>query len=339
MARVWVLGAGWGTALALHMNRVGHEVTLWTPFEDEINGMREHREHKKLLPGAHIDEKIQLTASLSGITDTDLIIVATPSFAVRQTGERLCEAFTGTSGAARPLIASLSKGVEESTLLRLSEVLRDCLPGFSVVAVSGPSHAEEVARAVPTSLVAASEDITIADQAQDLMMDNSLRVYTSHDIIGVELGGAFKNIIALAAGICDGLSLGDNTRAALMTRGLSEIAALGVKMGAQRETFAGLAGIGDLIVTCTSVHSRNHRCGILIGQGVPVKEALEQIGMTVEGYHASKTGYLLAKRYQAEMPIIQQCYEVLYNGLDVREAIGNLMSRPKKREHEHTYLD
>ena len=334
MSEIVVLGAGWGTALAMHMARVGHTVHLWTPFEKEIEEMRATRENPRLLPGVKIEEDIDFTTDLSVARRCDIVMVAVPSMVIGQTAERLREVLDGCS----PVIACFSKGLEDGTKRRLSEVLHEGVPWCKIAVVSGLSHAEEVARGVPTSLVSASCDLDTAEYMQDSMMSDRLRIYTNQDMVGVELGGALKNIIALAAGITDGLELGDNTKAALITRGLSEIATLGVKMGAKRETFAGLTGIGDLIVTCTSMHSRNRRCGILIGKGLPADEAMAQIGMTVEGYHATKTAHELSLLQDVEMPIVTQCYNVLYGGLAAGEALKQLMARPKKHEHEHTYL-
>ena len=334
MPEVVVLGAGWGTALAMHMARVGHTVHLWTPFEAEIDEMRRTRQNPRLLPGVEIAEDIDFTTDLTVARRCDIIMVAVPSMAIGQTAERLNDVLSGCS----PVVACLSKGLEDGTHRRLTEVLGSGLPWCKIAAVSGPSHAEEVARGIPTSLVAASNDMATVEYIQDNMMSDRLRIYTNYDVVGVEIGGALKNIIALAAGISDGFGLGDNTKAALMTRGLNEIAALGVKMGARRETFAGLTGIGDLIVTCTSVHSRNRRFGILIGQGVAVDDAMAQIGMTVEGYHATKTAYELSLSQNVEMPLTTQCYNILYKGQSAETALKRLMSRPKKHEHEQTYL-
>lgn len=334
MANIMVLGSGgWGTALAVTLQCYGNEVTLWSPFEEEIARLLSKRENEKLLPGVCIPGAIALTTSLVGAEQADLLVLAVPSFAVRQTARRL-------KGLVRPgqVVVNVSKGIEYETLSLLSTVVEQELPAVRVAALSGPSHAEEVARQVPTTLVSASDDRDAAMLVQDLVMNDTLRVYTNDDIVGVQLAGALKNIIAVAAGCLYGLGLGDNTKAALITRGLSEIARLGKHMGAHESTFAGLAGVGDLVVTCTSEHSRNRHFGLLLGQGYSVEEALERVGMTVEGYHACKAAYKLARREGVEMPITEQCYRVLYERENVSSAIGRLMARPKKHEVENPWV-
>ena len=334
MADIAVLGSGgWGTALAVALC-ARHTVSLWSPFSEEVAALRRDRAQPKLLPGITLDPAIRITDDLGCVRQADMAIIATPSFAVRETAARL-------RGVAPEgvVIVNVAKGIEDESLLRLSQVIEQELPGMQVASLSGPSHAEEVAKFVPTSLVAASRDRRCAEFVQGLISSPALRVYTNDDVVGVELGGALKNIIALAAGISDGLGLGDNTKAALMTRGLSEIARLGVQLGARQETFAGLTGIGDLVVTCTSMHSRNRRFGILVGEGVPPQEALSRVGMTVEGYHAVKTARRLAMSCGVEMPITEQCYRVLYEGASARDAIRNLMGRPRKHEQEHPWIE
>lgn len=334
MADIAILGSGgWGTALAVALNANGHNVTLWSPFEQEVEILLRDREQKKLLAGIKIDEKIAITTDINCAAGKDMIIIATPSFAVRSTAHLL-----KNIAADGDIVVNVAKGVESGTFMRLSQVVIEELPDVNVACLSGPSHAEEVAKFIPTSLVAASTNRAAAEKVQDIVISSSLRVYTNDDIVGVELGGAFKNIIALATGICDGMGLGDNTKAALMTRGLTEIARLGVAMGAREETFAGLAGVGDLIVTCTSMHSRNRRFGICIGQGMTPADALESVGMTVEGYHATKTAKELSAQYGVEMPIVEQCYAVLYEGRPISEVLKNLMGRPKKHEKENIWM-
>ena len=334
MARIRVMGAGgWGTALAMMADRSGHQVSMWSVFEEEVNRLSKVREHKKLLPGVKIPESIAITGDLASAAEADLVILAVPSFAVRQTAHSLKAVLP--QGA---VVVNVAKGFEEEHLRRLSQVIEQELPQARVAVLSGPSHAEEVSRGVPTTVVAASRSEEAACLVQDTLMNPVFRVYVNPDLTGVELGGALKNIIALAAGVCDGLGLGDNTKAALMTRGLSEIARLGIRMGAKQETFAGLTGIGDLVVTCTSMHSRNRRAGILIGQGVAPKKAVEEVGM-VEGYLATHSAYRLAQRYGVDMPITTECYEVLYHGKDPKDAIIDLMERPKRSEAETTWLD
>lgn len=333
MANILVLGAGgWGTALAVTANTGKNAVTLWSPFEEEIQAIRRAGEHKKLLPGVPVPANIALTTQLECAENADLIIMAVPSFAIAETAERLsAHVKKGT------LIANAGKGLESTKYLRFSEILQKHLPEARIVVLSGPSHAEEVGHGVPTSVVAASQDLAAAEQVQSMLSTPSFRLYVNDDVVGVELGGALKNVIGLAAGICDGLNMGNNTKAALMTRGLAEIARLGVAMGARSETFAGLSGMGDLIVTCDSMHSRNRRAGILIGQGNTPEQAVEQVG-TVEGYFAVKAARSLAKKRGVDMPIIEQCYRICYKGEEPREALKALMRRPKKHENETPWL-
>ena len=333
MAKIAVLGAGgWGTALAVMADRYGNAVTLWTKFEEEAAMIRQHGEHKKLLPGIPVPPSVDLTTDLRCAAEADLVLMAVPSFAIAETAAALASILP-----ADAVVANCGKGLEDGRYRRFSQVMRELLPAARVVALSGPSHAEEVGRGVPTSVVSASEDIEAAELVQDLLMNPSFRIYVNADIVGVELGGALKNIIALAAGICDGLDMGDNTKAALMTRGLAEMARLGVAMGASSETFAGLAGMGDLIVTCGSMQSRNRRAGILIGQGRTPKEAVKLVG-TVEGYLAARAAWNLAKREGVEMPITEQCYRVCYQGQEPQAAIRALMGRPKRHESELPWL-
>lgn len=327
-----VLGTGgWGTALALMADKYGDHVSLWSPFEEEINAICRYQENKKLLPGVPVSPSIQLTTDLSCVKDARLVIMAVPSFAIRETAERLLPLLKpGT------LLVNAGKGLEPKTHRRFSQVLKSVLPEARVVALSGPSHAEEVAREVPTSIISASEDMEAAEEVQEILMNPRFRIYVNTDITGVELGGALKNIIALAAGICDGLEVGDNTKAALMTRGLAEMARLGTAMGAKAETFAGLAGMGDLIVTCGSMHSRNHRAGILIGQGHSPEEAVRLVG-TVEGYHAALAAWELKTEMGVEMPITEQCYQICYGRQNVEDAIRALMERPRRHETENPW--
>lgn len=328
MATVAILGAGaWGTALAIMCDRIGHTVTLWSAFKEEIEQLRQFHEHKKFLSGITISEDIIFSDNLEDMRRHDMYILAVPSFVIRQTAAKLEPHLP--PGA---LIVNASKGLEASTLKRLSVVIEEELPGCSVVTLSGPSHAEEVARCMPTSVVAACADIRAAKRVQDVLINESFRVYTNSDIIGVELGGCVKNVIALSAGICDGMGYGDNTKAAIITRGLSEMAGLGAVMGGKIATFAGLSGIGDLVVTCTSMHSRNRRAGILVGEGVPPKEAVERVG-TVEGYHAAKLVHELGKEHNVELPITEQSYLVMYKGKNPAQAVSDLMRRPKKSEY------
>lgn len=333
MSKITILGSGgWGTALAIMADRWDHEVTLYSPFHEEIEQIRENKENIKLLPGIKIPDTIHLTTDIQCAGSCDLLILAMPSFAIRDTLKSIKAVLQPET-----ILVNVAKGIEDSTLLRLSEVMKEEIPDNPVVVLSGPSHAEEVARGIPTTVVVSSQPIDAAERVQEILMNPLFRIYLNNDLVGVELGGALKNIIALAAGVCDGLGLGDNTKAALMTRGLTEMARLGVAMGGEKNTFAGLSGIGDLIVTCTSMHSRNRRCGILIGQGMPAQEAVEAVGMTVEGYHATKTAYKLAKKYNVEMPIVSQCYYILFKGIPPMSAINNLMQRPSCHEGETSW--
>lgn len=331
MSKITVLGSGgWGTALALTAFYCKNEVNVWSPFEQEINMLKTDREHKKLLPGVVISEKINFTTDIDAVKGSLITIIAVPSFAVRETAARL-------KGKDCGIIVNVAKGIEAGSHLRLSEVIADELPGSRVVVLSGPSHAEEVGRRVPTTIVAASTDEDAAVQVQSALMCSFFRIYTNSDVMGVELGAALKNIIAVAAGIIDGLGYGDNTKAALITRGLTEIARLGMKIGAKEKTFMGLSGLGDLVVTCTSVHSRNHRFGEMVGKGTEIGKALEAVG-TVEGYHATATAWELANELSVDMPITEQCYAVLYKGKNPQNAIIDLMRRPGKDEHENLWF-
>lgn len=332
MAKITVLGSGgWGIALAITAYNCGNEVTLWTPFEDEAKCLLETRASEKLLKGVTIPDEIGVSTDINVAEGSDITIIATPSFAVAETADKLSK--VNDFG----IVVNVAKGLEDGTGRRLSELLSSKLNGAKIVVLSGPSHAEEVSRGEPTSLVAASTDFEAARFVQETLMCETLRIYTGSDLVGVELGGAFKNIIAVASGMGDGLSLGDNPKAALITRGLAEIARLGATLGAKLETFTGLTGLGDLIVTCTSVHSRNYRFGKLVGKGVSVDEALKIVG-TVEGYHAAKVAYELAKAKQVEMPIIEGVYAVLYKGFRVEDMVKSLMTRPGKAEHENSWL-
>ena len=333
MANICVLGAGgWGTALAVMANRQGHNVTLWSPFAEEVETIRRHGQHIKLLPNIAVLPSIELTTDVTCAVKADLVIFAVPSFAIAQTAKQLCPHITKET-----VIANAGKGLEENTFCRFTEVIKREIPLSVPVALSGPSHAEEVGRSIPTVLVSASQDIKAAQKVQSILTNPSFRIYTSNDVIGVELGGALKNVIALAAGICDGLDMGDNTKAALMTRGLAEIARLGASMGADLETFAGLSGMGDLIVTCGSMHSRNRRAGILIGQGVKPKDAVQKVG-TVEGFFAAKTAFVLSQRQGVEMPITEACYRICYKGLSPKRAVDVLMQRPCGNEQNGLWM-
>ena len=333
MAKITILGSGgFGLALAQALNSSGNDVTVWSKFENEIADIRRDGENKQKLPGVHISPTIALTTDISAVKGADIVIFGIPVSFVRSVARE-----------ARPfidektVIVNTGKGLEAGSLKRMSEVLKEEL-GHSVVVLTGPSHAEEVAIGMPTTVTVSSEIQAEAEYVQSIMNTSSLRIYINNDVIGSELGGALKNIIALCAGISDGMGFGDNTKAALMTRGIWEITRLGVAMGGKAETFAGLTGIGDLIVTCTSMHSRNRRAGILIGQGTTPEDAVKQVG-TVEGYFCTRAAYELGQKYGVPMPITEQCYKVLFEGVDPHKALRVLMSRPKKHETEVDVLN
>ena len=297
--KITVLGSGgWGTALALLLLDNGNDVTLWSFDPKEAQVLRETRENP-MLKGVPLPDALAITTDFSTVPDSELVVMATPSFAVRATARNVAPYLREET-----IVVSVAKGIEKDTAKRLTEIIEEEIAGkCPVVALSGPSHAEEVGRKVPTGCVAASKDMKAAEKVQDVFMNPRFRVYTNTDVTGVELGAALKNVLALCCGISDGMGLGDNTKALLMTRGMTEMARLGVAMGGHKETFAGLSGMGDLIVTCTSMHSRNRRCGILIGQGKPVEEAIKEVGATVEGYFAALSAHQLAKKMGVEMPI------------------------------------
>lgn len=332
--KIAVLGSGgWGTALALVLLENGHDVTLWSYTEEESAVLRQTGENP-MLKGVALPKELKLTSDLACVKGCGAVVLATPSFAVRTTARAAAPLLE--SGA---VLVSVSKGIEKDTSLTLTDAIEQEVGGtHPIVALSGPSHAEEVGRRIPTVVVSASKDRSAAEQVQDLFMNERLRVYASDDVVGVELGAALKNVIALCAGISDGMGYGDNTKAALMTRGLTEIARLGVAMGGRRETFAGLSGVGDLIVTCTSMHSRNRRCGILIGKGMPGEQAVKEIGAVVEGYYAAANARTLAQKVGVEMPITEAAYQVLYEDKDPRQVIMDLMTRERKHELEDSWV-
>ena len=329
--KAMVLGSGgWGTALALLLCDNGHEVSLWSHDPEKAEAMRKTRENP-LLAGVPLPEALSIVSDITRVKDADMVVFATPSFALRETARK-------AAPWLRPeqTLVSVTKGIEWDSNLRMSEVLRqETGDRCKVVSLSGPSHAEEVGRRLPTGCVAACPDQQTACLVQDAFMNGVFRVYTSPDIVGVELSAALKNIIALGCGISDGMGYQDNTKALIMTRAMAEIARLGEKLGGDRLTFGGLAGMGDLIVTCTSMHSRNRRAGILIGQGMGAQEAMKQVGAVVEGYYAAESVHQLAEREGVEMPICRCAYEVLYQGQEVRNVVRDLMTRSKKGELEN----
>lgn len=332
--KVSVIGSGgWGTALALVLLENGSEVTMWSYTQEESDVLRQKRENP-MLKGVSLPEELHLTTNLACVKGCKVVVLSTPSFAVRSTARMMAPLLDpGTA------VVLVSKGIEKDTSLTLTQVVEEEVGvNCPVVALCGPSHAEEVGRRVPTAVVSASKDQQAAELVQDLFMNERFRVYASDDVIGVELGAALKNVIALCAGCIDGLEFGDNTKAMLMTRGLTEMARLGVAMGGRQETFAGLSGVGDLIVTCCSMHSRNRRCGILIGQGIPVEQALKASGGVVEGYYAAANAKTLADKLGVDMPIAQAAYQVLYEGKNPRAVITELMTRAKKHEIEQSWV-
>ena len=329
MSKVCVLGAGgFGLALAVNALKCGHSVTVWSAFKEEIDTIRNDGEHKKLLPGVKIPEAVKLTYDKEDIKNNDIVIFAIPSKVLRSVSSDLNDIISKES-----VIVSVGKGLEIGTHKRLSQVLEEELPDNKIVILSGPSHAEEVAIGMPTTVLVASKSTKAAQYVREELSNTTFRIYDSNDMVGCEIGGALKNTIALAAGISDGLGFGDNTKAALMTRGLAEITRLGVALGGKPETFMGLSGIGDLIVTCTSMHSRNRRAGILIGEGMKADEAVAKVG-TVEGYGCTKAAYEFAKEKNVDMPILETLYEVVFGGADPKKAVFDLMDRPRKRENE-----
>ena len=329
MAKVTIIGAGgFGVSLAIAAFQNQHQVTVWDHSEEIVQAILRDGEHKTKLPGVRIPKEIAFTCDPHCIENSDLVVFVVPSLFIRSVAQRI-KPFVSPSA----ILVNASKGLEEKTFLTMSQVIQSEYPAHSVGVITGPSHAEEVGRGVPTTVVAASKTEAAAVCIQETFSSNTLRIYINADPVGCEIGGALKNIIALAAGICDGLQCGDNTKAALMTRGIHEITNLGVKMGGKPETFSGLSGIGDLIVTCCSMHSRNRRAGILIGEGVSPEEAVKQVG-TVEGYYCCHAAWELAQKHQVGMPITEQLYHVLFDGANPRDALKNLMNRPKKHEYE-----
>ncbi len=329
MAKISILGAGsWGTALAVLLHNNGNEVTLWSALKDEVELLSEKREHPLKLPGVRLSEKIHITSDLEeSLESPDAAVLAVPSPFTRSTAAQMAP-FVKKGQK----IVNVAKGIEENTLMTLSEIIEEEIPGGDVCVLSGPSHAEEVGRGIPTTCVVSAKNRESAEYLQGIFMSPVFRVYTTPDILGVELGGALKNVIALAAGTADGLGYGDNTKAALITRGIAEIARLGVEMGARMETFYGLSGIGDLIVTCASVHSRNRKAGYLMGKGYTMEQAMDEVKMVVEGVYSAKAAKSLSEKYQVEMPIINEVNKVLFEGKSAAEAVKDLMLRDKKVE-------
>lgn len=330
MANVGVLGAGsWGTALSVLLHDNGHEVTIWSIDQKEVEMLNTKREHEAKLPGVKLAKEVVITNELNhAINGKDFLVLAVPSIFTRSTARKMSPFV-----AEGQMIVDVAKGIEEATLMTLSEQIHQEIPKADVAVLSGPSHAEEVGRKLPTTCVIGAKTKKTAEYLQSMFNSRVFRVYTSPDILGIELGGALKNVIALAAGIADGLGYGDNTKAALITRGIAEIARLGMKMGGKLETFTGLTGIGDLIVTCASVHSRNRKAGYLMGQGKSMQEAMDEVNMVVEGVYSAKAAASLAKKYDVPMPIVEEINRILFEGKDPKKAVDDLMLRESKIEN------
>ena len=334
MSNVAVLGAGsWGTALALSLAANEHEVRIWDINQEHLDELEANRENLRYLPGIPFPDNLIVKKTVEeSVEGAEIVLFSAPA-------QHFRGALQGALPYLKPgmILVNVAKGIEQKTLKLLSEIAAELAPEYPYVVLSGPSHAEEVGKGIPTTIVSASKDMAAAEKVQDAFMSERLRIYTNHDVTGVELGGALKNIIALGIGVIDGMGFGDNSKAAVMARGLAEITRLGVKLGAHPTTFSGLTGVGDLIVTCTSMHSRNRRCGILIGQGMEPAKAIEEVGMVVEGIYTAEAAYELAKRLDVEMPITEQIYKVVREGVDARQSLVTLMTRQKKHETEEFY--
>lgn len=333
MARIGILGAGsWGTALAILLHDNGHDVTVWSIHEEEVETLNTTRRHERKLPGVEIPEGIVFTTDMKEtMSDKDVCVLAVPSPFIRSTCQKMKQYVR-----AGQIIVNVAKGIEENTLYTLTDIIEEELPYADACVLSGPSHAEEVSRRLPTTCVVSSRTRKTAEYLRSVFVSPVFRVYISPDMLGIELGGALKNVIALAAGTADGLGYGDNTKAALITRGIAEIARLGIKMGGKPETFYGLTGIGDLIVTCASMHSRNRKAGYLMGQGYTMEEAMKEVQMVVEGVYSAKAALELSRKYQVEMPIVEQVNKVLFENKNTEEAVKELMLRDKKIESDDT---
>ncbi len=331
MERIGVIGAGsWGTALAVVLAKNGHQVTVWSIIEDEITMLKEKHEHVDKLPGVKLPDSMEFTTDLEqAVKTSDMLVLAVPSIFTRSTAKSMAPFVKDGQ-----IIVCVAKGIEETTLMTISDIVEQEIPNADVAIMCGPSHAEEVGVGLPTTVVAGARTKATAEKVQDVFMDEVFRVYTSPDVLGMELGGSLKNVIALAAGVADGLGFGDNTKAALITRGIAEISRLAIAMGAKAETLAGLTGIGDLIVTCASKHSRNRKAGMLIGQGYTMEEATKEVKMVVEGIYSAKAARALAQKYEVDMPIIDIVNQVLFENMSAKEAVVELMEREKRSEHD-----
>lgn len=330
---IGIIGAGsWGIALAYLLSGNGEDVTVWSRSEENVHKLRTDHENKDKLPGVILDESVKFTSSLEeAVSGKDIIVIVVPSSHVRSICSQI-KPYLSTDPNVRQVIVNCSKGIEEGSLMIMTDVILDELPGTDVAVLSGPSHAEEVGKGMPTTIVVGAFDKDTALYIQKVFMNDAFRVYISPDMLGIEVGAALKNVIALAAGIADGLGYGDNTKAALVTRGITEIARLGIAMGGTFETFCGLSGIGDLVVTCASMHSRNRRAGILIGQGKTASEAMDEVHMVVEGVYSAKAALELAHKYEVDMPIVEQINAVLFENKPAKEAVQQLMVRDPKIE-------
>jgi glycerol-3-phosphate dehydrogenase (NAD(P)+) len=331
---IGVIGAGsWGIALAHVLSVNGYKVTVWSRSQSSVDRLRAYHGNEDKLPGVILDDSVTFTCDMEeAVRDKELILLVIPSAHMRKTVE-LMAPYLGEDSETSPIIVNCTKGIEESTLMVMSDVILDVLPGRNVCVLSGPSHAEEVGRDLPTTIVVGAFDRDTAKFVQDVFMNDNFRVYTSPDMLGIEIGAALKNVIALAAGMADGYGLGDNAKAALITRGIAEISRLGMAMGGEFETFSGLSGIGDLVVTCASMHSRNRRAGILIGQGKSMQEAMDEVKMVVEGVYSAKAALKLAEQYDVDMPIVKGVNEILFEGKSVGDGIKELMIRERRREN------
>lgn len=336
MAKLGMIGAGsWGTALSVVLEKNGHEVTLWSAIGQEIEMLQKFHEHTEKLPGVQLPDSIQYTAELSeAVMGMDALVLAVPSMYTRKAAQDLAQYVS-----EEQLVISVAKGVEEDTLMTLSQIIEQEIPQAVTAVLCGPSHAEEVGRGMPSALVAGAKSRQTAERVQHYFMNESFRVYTSPDVIGMEIGASLKNVIALAAGMADGLGYGDNTKAALITRGINEIGRLALAMGAKYETLGGLTGIGDLIVTCASKHSRNRRAGMLMGQGLSMQQAMDEVKMVVEGVYSAKAAIGLAEKYGVDLPIIEQVNAALFENKPVKDAVYELMTRDKKAENDELAWD
>ena len=330
MANLGVIGAGsWGIALSVVLADNGHNVKVWSLIEDEVRMLSETHEHKDKLPGVIIPDSVTFTTDFNeAISGKEMVVLAVPSVFIRSTAKQMAEFVEKDQ-----LIVVVSKGIDEDTLMILSDIVEQEIPQANVAVLSGPSHAEEVGRHLPTTVVAGAKTKETAEKIQEFFMNQVFRVYSSSDILGIELGGSLKNVIALAAGMADGLGFGDNTKAALITRGIKEISTLAVKMGARSDTLSGLTGIGDLIVTCASQHSRNRKAGMLIGQGYTMQEAMDEVKMVVEGVYSAKAAYRLAEKYDVDMPIVKEVNDILFGGQPAKQGVADLMTRDRKSEN------